>query len=121
MEESASTSREISNAIQGMIINLQFQDRNTQITENSVEIIKQCLALCVVVQKKSGVFMKNNTGIQDMPAVRHAVESIISVIKLGDIRKKYGEKLKNAGIAHAIAAEKVGSDKATTDEDIELF
>jgi len=115
MQESAATSRNISESISGMVVNLQFQDRNTQVTENAIAIIGECLALLDAIGHKAEV-LHNDADIAQMPEVQNAVSSILSVIKLGDIRQRYMEILKHIGVLAQGANESL-----PLTEDVELF
>jgi methyl-accepting chemotaxis protein len=108
MQDSADASKEMSGVIGGMIMDLQFQDRNTQITENAVDILGQCVALCMRVRMSSGA--------ADSGETRQAVEAMLSVMKLGDIRTRYTNTLRKQGITCASAA---GAEALSAE--IELF
>lgn len=114
---SSSTSRETSDSIRRMIVDLQFQDRNTQITENTVEILRQCLQLVETLKVKA------NTAEQNSPPARQAVEeaaaSIAAVIKLGEIRQRYIEVLGRSGAAPANLLTTATPPSAQSD--VELF
>jgi len=120
MSGSAASSREISNTIQGMIVGLQFQDRNTQITENAVGIIHHCVGVFEDILKKEECLMENSAPPCDSPEIHKAVEALASSIKLGEIRQKYIEVLQNSG---ALAKSAIGDAVAQTvnQQDIELF
>ncbi len=124
MRDSADSSREISSSIQSMIIDLQFQDRNTQITENSVNIIRQCLLmfdeirgktenLAATLVQKEGEAGVNSLLKHDLQA---AVDHILSVIKLGDIRQRYLDLLYSRNL---IARQE--EDHTHPPQDVELF
>lgn len=120
MNGSAKTSREISHAIQGMIVNLQFQDRNSQITENSVSVINHCLKVFEDILHKEEAMMEHGTLKADIPEIRRAVEELANSIKLGEIRQKYMEELKKFG---ALSDAELGelTPASSTSQNIELF
>jgi methyl-accepting chemotaxis protein len=119
MSHSAETSREISNSIQNMIVDLQFQDLNTQITENSVDILRKCLLMFDGVRNKIEALLEKGTDATSDPAVQQAVASILSVIKIGDIRKKYAEIVQQTGILPA--PENAAAESTKYSQDVELF
>jgi methyl-accepting chemotaxis protein len=115
MRGSAESSRAISSAIHGMIVDLQFQDRNTQIADNAADIIRQCLGMFESIRQKAEALIEKEDVRTDVTGIRQAVESILSVIKLGDIRQNYVEILEQAGMT--------GLQKATSvaPKEVELF
>ena len=114
MKDSADASRETSHTIESMIVDLQFQDRNTQVTENAVDMIRQCLVMFDQVRRKAEAVREGGV---DTEAVHKAVESIMSVIRLGDIRQGYKDLLQKSGI---VLASNTSQSTAST-QDIELF
>jgi methyl-accepting chemotaxis protein len=116
MQESAESSREISQSINAMIMDLQFQDRNTQITENTVEILKQGVHLCQLVRRHAEELRGCPADADTDPELQRAIDAILSVIKLGDIRARYTEILHKHGVIHASAAH-----IEQLDDEIELF
>lgn len=86
MQQSAGTSREIAQTIQSMVVNLQFQDRNTQIIENAVRIVNRCLSLFDFCRRFDS---------RDTSLIQRMADSIISVITLGEIRHRYLKKMKD--------------------------
>lgn len=117
MSHSAATSREISDSIQGLIVDLQFQDRNTQVTENAVDIIGQCLKMFDDIRHKAEVL--RDDGAVESSGIQAAVESILAVIKMSDIRKRYEEILRQNGIVRAKTAEDAAGQNHQ--QDVELF
>ncbi len=101
---SATTSSQMSQAIDDMVMNLQFQDRNSQVTENAVDIIRQCMLMLHAIEHKA-----EGEAVADHPAnldrVQKGVESILAVIKLGDIRRRYSMLLQKHGLAPSVALE----------------
>ena len=73
MSGSADTSRETAQAIQGLIVDLQFQDRNTQIIENAADIIGECLSMFDAVRYKAEALLAQGESVADQAAVRKAV------------------------------------------------
>ena len=117
MQESAASSKNISHSIQGMIVNLQFQDRNSQITENAVDIIGQCLGMFGAIRDQENGMVDSGALSADAPGIQKAVDQFLAIIKLGDIRNLYLDILKSTtGAPMDIAAV-----KAPPAEDIELF
>ena len=113
MKDAAASSRETSQTISRMIVDLQFQDRNTQVTENAVDMIRQCLAMLDVVRQKAEAFREDEVNAE---GVRNAAEAILSVIRLGDIRQGYTDLLRQSGVVVADAPQDLH-----LAQDIELF
>ncbi|MFO0388324.1 MAG: methyl-accepting chemotaxis protein [Alphaproteobacteria bacterium] len=115
MQDSAHTARDISESIKGMIVNLQFQDRNSQVTENSVDIIKNCLA-AIHDSAASAKLSKPASEIANTLQFGFMLQPILDAIRLSDIRQKLIEDLKKAGFdSSALPA------TSNTKEDVELF
>ena len=121
MHGSATASREISETIQRMIVSLQFQDRNTQITDNAVGIINYCLDIFEDILRKEQALMENGKLADDKPGVRKAVEALASSIKLGEIRQKYYEVLKSYGALKDPDFNDLVKEGSGPTQDIELF
>jgi methyl-accepting chemotaxis protein len=122
MQQSASSSREISNSIQAMIVDLQFQDRNTQVMENSVNIIRQNLDMLEVIRQKVDVLAKEGgIDVVNLPQVHKAMESVVSVIKLGEIRQRYVEMLQENGLTPPASASTAADVQSQHLQDVELF
>lgn len=121
MQESAASSREISTSIQGMIVNLQFQDRNSQITENAVHIINHFLMVFEDIWSKENAMVQSGALVVDTAGVQKAADDLLAVIKLGEIRARYLEMLKSSGIASSSHANGTAQGDASSHQDIELF
>ena len=121
MAESATSSQAISKTIQSMIVDLQFQDRNTQITENSVDIIRQCLMMFDAIERKLELLAQGDVGAVDPASIHKAAESILSVIKLGDIRQRYTNMLHNSGVMIKPISNGALPVAAAHNQDVELF
>lgn len=119
MRESSASSQSISHAIRGMIVNLQFQDRNSQITENAVSVIGHCLEVFDDIWKKEKHMVEAGLLPADAPGVQKAVDDLLAVIKLGEIRNLYLELLKHSGVdvANVTSPPEAAADPA----EIELF
>lgn len=111
MQQSADTSAKIASSIQGMVISLQFQDRNTQMMENAVKMIGRCLKLFD--------FCKH-AETYDIPTLQQMTDSISEVISLGEIRKSYLEKMRRD---YALPYLEIASDTgaSTSEDNIDLF
>lgn len=115
MRSSAETSRDISDSIQGMIVNLQFQDRNSQITQNAVAIIAQCLTMLDRVQVRIEALQPSENSGATSALTEAAIAEILEGIKLGEIRQRYTEMLQQVGILTADAT------TVSAPQDVELF
>jgi len=98
MQDSALASQEISMAMQCMIMDLQFQDRNTQITENAVDMLRQCLLIVDRMQQKTGFSREQACLYADHPEVKKSIERVSLGIKLGEVQKKFKSTLYACGI-----------------------
>lgn len=110
MQRSADTSRDIAQTIQGMVVNLQFQDRNTQLMENAVCIVRQCLTLFDFCHSGNE---------QDTKTVQRMAESILSVITLGEIRNRYLQKMRDENFLPQLAV--VNTSPTPPTDNIDLF
>ncbi len=86
MHASANTSHEIAESIRSMVVNLQFQDRNSQLMENAVRIVNKCLSLFSFCRR----FDKRDTML-----IQRMADSILGVITLGEIRNRYAIKMRD--------------------------
>lgn len=98
MKNSAVASEEISMSMHRMIMDLQFQDRNTQVIENSVEMLRQCLIIMERLQQKTGFSHEQVCVYADHPEVKKSIDKVSSVIKMSDIKNKFKEALFTYGI-----------------------
>lgn len=118
MQSSADMSKDIARNIEGMVVELQFQDRNTQITDNAVRVIRECLALYESMRTRLEI--SNDAHGPSDAALSRAAESILSVITLGEIRQHYAQTLKAAG-ALPSTLEAAIAQAATPAETVDLF
>jgi hypothetical protein len=119
MQASSAASKNISDSIQGMTVNLQFQDRNSQVTENAVHLIRHCLKVFDDIWRKEKVMIQSGALPADAPGVQKAVDDLLAIIKLGEIRSLFLNMLNQSGVVSASAS----TQQATTasHEDVELF
>ncbi len=110
MRSSADTSREIAQSIQGMVVNLQFQDKNTQIMDNAVRIVNKCLSLFDFCRR----FDRRDTSL-----IQRMADSILAVITLGEIRQRYATKMRDDNFLPDIAI--VASNASANADNIDLF
>ena len=120
MKESITSSKEIATTIQGMIVDLQFQDRNSQIAGNSVNMLQECSKLFEKLTPDAEHAINGQKNDEYAAhALRKSIESIYSVISLGDIRYQFMQSLRDIGVlysgTHMIA------ENAHTNESVELF
>ncbi|MEI7669559.1 MAG: methyl-accepting chemotaxis protein [Pseudomonadota bacterium] len=121
MKDSADSALHVAESIQGMVIGLQFQDRNSQITENSVDIIRQCITMFDEIEHKINDFREEGTDIASNPDIQNATQAILSVIKLGNIRSRYTKMLQNTGVLPPSSEDNITATKSSSSDDIELF
>lgn len=120
MASSADSSQEMSKTIRGMIMNLQFQDRNSQIIENSVGILTQCFTLFQDIEQKINALGTESPQSLNNPQVAKLVEEISSGIKLADIRSRYEQLLEDRGLSIS-PSQGDASKPDASNENIELF
>ena len=127
MQVSITTSQKIAESIQAMIVDLQFQDRNTQVAENACTILEQCVGLLNQAEQKID---SNPTPSLDTQALSDATHSIISGIKLGAMRQQFMMAIRDRAEHHGIdpASLNLAIDEKNTNisptkpgDDIELF
>ncbi len=106
----------ISEAIAGIIMGMQFQDRNTQIMENVTAILERYRNMLEEVCSNIES-MRNGQGSNGHD-IAEAVEHILSGIRLSDIRTRYMAALKKAKV-HDSGDEK--PDTGASQNEIELF
>lgn len=115
--DTCSTTRTIAETIQAMVMDLQFQDRNSQITENVVSSLLQCDKILSEPEISDIERPEDNSHLKE-----EVVKSICSTIKLGEIRMAYLEKMKSLGVNLPVETE---NKKVSVTEDmgdgIELF
>ena len=114
MGESAISSQNMSETIQSLIMELQFQDRNTQIAENSANMLAQLELITDKIKQK--ITTNENIDISTIPEIKESVEKMLDTIKLAEIRHKYIENLNESKtIETGFIAEDINSDE------VELF
>ena len=83
-------------ALDGIILSMQFQDRNTQVMENAAGILERYRSL---LEEVSGTIERLRAGhAATGETIDQALESILSNIRLSDIRVRYVEALRKANI-----------------------
>lgn len=108
---------DVRNAMSGIVIGMQFQDRNTQITENVVGILERYRAMLVEICSNIESMRDGHTAPdQD---IAKAVEKILSGIRLSDIRTRYLEALAKAQVPHDDNSS--SSSTPSTTDGVELF
>lgn len=118
MARSAENSRDISKNIQGLIVDMQFQDRNTQVTQGAVDIISHCLKSIESLRHKAEGVTGGTMELSKREGMSEAIESVIALIKLGDIRERYKKMLLQNG---AGCADVISVNADDPHEEIELF
>jgi hypothetical protein len=103
----------VSEAISGIIMGMQFQDRNTQVMDNVAGMLERYRSMLQDIDAmRDGEDTNGHT-------VAHAVEDILSSIRLSDIRTRYLEALAKAKV-HS-SAEVLPIPVQNVSDDIELF
>ena len=92
----------VNKAIDGIILGMQFQDRNTQVMENAAGILERYRSLLEDVSSNIELLRSGHTATGE--TMDEALNSILSNIRLSDIRQRYVNALRKANI-HTSAAE----------------
>lgn len=110
---------EITSAIVGIIKGMQFEDRNTQIMDNVASILERYRSMLEEVSTDIEAMQTGAT----LPGhnLAGAVESILSGIRLGEIRTRYLDALAKANVAHAQNGNTTLEENDETADIIELF
>lgn len=120
MADSSNTSKNVANTIQAMSVDLQFQDRNTQITQNLVDAFRQCDALLSNLQGDAKMTLEEHDKRDYLQHEKEMIDSVSSVIKLGEIRFKYLQALQKNG-ALSVGGALLNESHATSTDDVDLF
>lgn len=121
MQRSAAHSSEIASSIQGMIVDFQFQDRNTQIMQNAGKILNKCIAIFERIADKAQTLRGDDTEIVQHAKVHHAAQAILAEITLGEIRREYDALMRELGVELYPASDTSAVAGGKPIEDIELF
>lgn len=107
---------EVLKAIQGITTELQFQDRNTQISQNAVLMMERCREMLESVQQAIGDVLNDP---RTRESVAGAVETILSAIRLNDMRMHFKDTLSQMKIDYDDCVPHVVVENLNND--IELF
>jgi hypothetical protein len=107
----------INEAITGIVVALQFQDRNTQVMDNAAAMLTQFRHM--IDRLANSIETQQGHDAADVNAVAHSVETILSSIRLSDIRNGLIEALIRAEVHTPATVITIGP--AKDDDDIELF
>lgn len=106
--------KEVTDAINSIVMGMQFQDRNTQVIENVVGMLERYRSMLEEVCDKIKTAPAENNSSEETVVL--AVESILSSIRLSDIRNRYLDALAKTTV-HANIEQKPNASAG----DIELF
>jgi hypothetical protein len=95
-QQQANTPENIRQAISGIIMGMQFQDRNTQIMENVTGMLERYRTMLEEVCTNIEAVHEGESAPGHN--IAHAVENILSSIRLSDIRNRYLEALSKAKV-----------------------
>lgn len=121
MAASAEISKNIAGTIQGMVMDLQFQDRNSQVAENAANILEDCRQQLERVLPDVGVLSGQQDAANILQPEKQAVERVCGVIKLADMRHRYMDVLKSMGVAHETALLQSPAHETGDNDNIDLF
>ncbi|MBN8531957.1 MAG: hypothetical protein J0L97_08885 [Alphaproteobacteria bacterium] len=115
MHEIADTAGGISQSMSNMIVDMQFQDRNSQVIENAVNLLQhQRQAMEALTQRIRGMALEKEVPGEQLQEV---VAEFMLRIRLGDIRQRYLREMAKEGMAVGDLPES----KPQDDADVELF
>lgn len=113
----ANLPKEVAEAVSGVIMGMQFQDRNTQIMENVAGMLERYRSMLEDICSNIDSMREGDTHADH--DVTQAVDSILSGIRLSDIRSRYLQALSKAKV-HGHANNLTVVEEEPCDE-IELF
>ncbi len=121
MESSSASSREISQNINNMVVGMQFQDRTTQIIENTCLLLQSMIEDCNRLNDGVDAAMVSPTAVRLQ--AQFLAEPALNQLKLSDFRQSLLQQLTNSSL---LDADKYGGDDDTTatddeEDEIELF
>jgi methyl-accepting chemotaxis protein len=122
LREAAETSRQISSTISQMTMGMQFQDKNTQITQNCLSIITLYLQAMQDVQALTPSRIQPTR--ESVEARDAMTDAMLNAISLGGIRKELAMLLANEGVSTATITQQLATTSIAVvkdEEDIELF
>ena len=119
LNEQTSIPEAVQKAMMGMIVGMQFQDRNTQVMDNVAGMLERYRSMLEEVCGNIETLREGSDAKANNQTVARAVEEILSSIRLSDIRARYLDALAKAKMHESV---EVSSAKANTEgNDIELF
>jgi hypothetical protein len=133
-ELATTTSKNLSTAISGVIIDMQFQDRNTQVMESASHILERYSSMLEEVREKiqdaRGESMNESadithaiqtilSGIHIHEIISKAIEATIAGIRIHDIRQQFMASLTKANVAFNTRS--AAATAAETEYTVELF
>lgn len=113
----ADVPQDVKDALSGIITGMQFQDRNTQIMENVTGILERYRSMLEDISRN--IEKMRDGKYHSSEDISTAVDSILSGIRLGEIRKRYVEALTKAQVAGHTG--EVSETTSANDDNIELF
>ena len=115
--EAMGISKNIHESIRGIIMDMQFQDRNTQMMESAAHILKRYGAMLEEIRDK--ILAVRDGDMVFGNDISHAVEHILSGIRIGEIRTQFVESLSKAKVLYRDT--EVAAHKPAPSDDVELF
>lgn len=109
---------EIREAMDGIVVGMQFQDRNTQIMENVTCILERYRNMLDEVC--NDVKNMRDGNVATGKNIAHAIEHILSSIRLSDIRSRYKEALVKAKV-HSQEENTASLPEQQDNKEIEIF
>ena len=107
----------LTEAVSGIIMGMQFQDRNTQVMDNVSGMLERYRSMLEEVC--TNIDALRNGAVTPGHTITQAVEDILSSIRLSDIRARYLEALAKAKVQSVNEVEAMSA--SSNAEDIELF
>ena len=117
LENQQNVPEQVVRAVNGIIIGMQFQDRNTQIMDNVAGMLERYRTMLEEVC--GNIEAVRNGDVPSGDAVTSAVENILSSIRLSDIRDRYIKALSKTKVPST--AEILDMPQSAPLDDVELF
>ena len=133
-QRAITTSEQLSTAISGVIVDMQFQDRNTQVMQSAAHILQRYSTMLEEVRVHIGKSKEHGlpsvrevsesidtilSGLHIHEIVARAIEATLAGIRIHEIRQQFVESLQKANIPYrADTAKKI---PPVSDDSAELF
>lgn len=108
----------IADSLMKIIVTMQFQDRNTQITENAARVLGQYGGMLADIRDRLSQAHKNVAAVDASAAL--AAETLLAGICIGDVRTQFIQALMDVNLQYDLG-QAISSGAANEDGEVELF